>query len=113
MLSCSIELHLLFTPAAVYNYKLIPTKRGGVVFSLPLSMFTPSGTMYLEMSTGFMIYGPLCFWHVSISVHVQRSVPDAAPRSTSRTRLALLRLLYTAAFPPLPCSFQGNLRQIQ
>lgn len=112
MLSCSIESHLLFTEVAVYNYKLIPTKRGGVVFSLSLSLFTPSGTMYLEMSIGFMIYGPLCFWHVSISVHVEHRIPDAALRCTTRTRLAL-RSLFTPQISPLPCRFQGNFRQIQ
>lgn len=40
MLSCSIESHLLFTEVAVYNYRLIPTKRGGVVFSLSLSVYS-------------------------------------------------------------------------
>lgn len=110
MLSCSIELHLLFTGATVYNYKLIPTKRGGVVV-FSLSLFTPNGTMYLEMSTGFMIYGPLCFWRVSISVHVEHRIPDAALRCTTRTRLALSSLLYTADFSTslqVPGEFQAN-----
>lgn len=39
MLSCSIELHLLFTGAGVYNYKLIPTKRGELFF-FPLSVYS-------------------------------------------------------------------------
>lgn len=108
MLSCSIASHLLSTEAAAYNYKLIPTKRGGVgVFSL--SLFTPSGTMYLEMSAGFMIYGPLCFWHVSISVHVQHRIPDAVQHTQGWPSSAC----FTPQISPLPCRFQGNFRLIQ
>lgn len=65
--------------------------------------------MYLEMSAGFMIYGPLCFWHVSSSVHVQHRIPDAVQHT--HTRLAVLCLLYTADFPTslqVPGEFQAN-----
>lgn len=109
MLSCSIELHLLFTGAGVYNYKLIPTKRGELFFFLCL--FTPSGTMYLEMSTGFMIYGPPYFWRVSNSVHVEHRISDAALRCTTLMRSALSSLLYAADFSislQVPGEFQAN-----
>lgn len=108
MLSCPIVLHLLSTEAAVYNYKLILTKRGGVRFFLTL--FTPSGTMYLEMSAGFVIYGPLCFWQVSISVHVQHRIPDAEQHTHG---WPLSAACFTPQISPLPCRFQGNFRQIQ
>lgn len=67
--------------------------------------------MYLEMSTSFMIYGPLYLWRVSISVHVEHRIPDAAPRCTTRTGLALSSLLYAADFSTslqVPGEFQAN-----
>lgn len=63
--------------------------------------------MYLEMSIGFMIYGPVCFWHVSVSVRVELRIPDAALRCTTRTRLAL-RSLFTPQISPLPLQVPGE-----
>lgn len=55
------------------------------VRSFSLSLFMPCGKMCLEMSHRLMIYGAVCFWCVSDSLHVQHRISVAAPRTDSST----------------------------
>lgn len=108
MLSCSIVLHLLSTEAAVYNYKLILTKRGGVGFFFSLCLLQVARcTLKCQPASWFMV---CCASGMSAFLYMF-STGSLMPSNTHTGLATVLRLLYTADFSTslqVPGEFQAN-----
>lgn len=107
MLSCSIVLHLLFTEAAVYNYKLIPTKSGGVGVFLSLSVYSKWHDVPWNVSQLHDLWSAVL---LACQHFCTCSAQDPWCCKT-HTRLSVLCPLYTADFSTslqVPGEFQAN-----